>query len=291
MMEGQLGGIEREHAVDERLMCSQLAADESMQKGMKQRWRITPEALEVLQQVFELQPCPSAGTRDMLAERIGCTPRQVQVWFQNKRQRAASKAKRKADDIAALPQVAPQANGLHGMALAANAIHGLALAASGACGLPAFAGYSLARHASPAQMGHVPASVSPGTDGQESTMRHNASTDSLADLAKAATRVEPSPMPPPAAEPPSVMMAAQAPAASHAQASSCGMGSLPRADSLASLAMAASRVESFGDLTALAKGVSVAPSTVVSLADLAGAQISRAGSLQDLSVLTRADLC
>jgi hypothetical protein len=65
--------------------------------GVNKRWRITPRALALLECVFARAPCPSTTTRDALAAQLGATPRQVQVWFQNKRQRRAIK-KREAED-------------------------------------------------------------------------------------------------------------------------------------------------------------------------------------------------
>lgn len=61
------------------------------------RWRITPKALELLECVYAKEACPSNATRDALAVQLGATPRQVQVWFQNKRQRRAIKAKREQE--------------------------------------------------------------------------------------------------------------------------------------------------------------------------------------------------
>lgn len=65
--------------------------------GANKRWRITPKALELLECVYAQEACPSTATRDVLALQLGATPRQVQVWFQNKRQRRAGKAKREMD--------------------------------------------------------------------------------------------------------------------------------------------------------------------------------------------------
>ena len=88
------------------------------QAGINKRWRITPKALELLECVYAQEACPSTATRDVLALQLGATPRQVQVWFQNKRQRRAGKAKREQeaggdghqmksedDDASPLPEV------------------------------------------------------------------------------------------------------------------------------------------------------------------------------------------
>jgi len=68
--------------------------------GTNKRWRITPQALTLLECVYAKEACPSTTTRDALAIQLGATPRQVQVWFQNKRQRRASKAKREHEAMA-----------------------------------------------------------------------------------------------------------------------------------------------------------------------------------------------
>jgi hypothetical protein len=52
------------------------------------RWNITPEALYVLEDVFRMQPFPPIMMREKLAKSLDVTPRQVQIWFQNRRQRA-----------------------------------------------------------------------------------------------------------------------------------------------------------------------------------------------------------
>ena len=51
------------------------------------RCTLAPEQLEVLKAVFARQPLPSAEQRHSLAKRLGITPRSIQVWFQNRRQR------------------------------------------------------------------------------------------------------------------------------------------------------------------------------------------------------------
>ena len=52
------------------------------------RWNIPQEALSVLEEMYWKDKFPSVETRKALAEDLKVTPRQVQVWFQNKRQRA-----------------------------------------------------------------------------------------------------------------------------------------------------------------------------------------------------------
>ena len=57
-------------------------------KGKSTRWKIPSAALQMLEQVFTIDKFPSVETRKQLAANLKVTPRQVQVWFQNKRQRA-----------------------------------------------------------------------------------------------------------------------------------------------------------------------------------------------------------
>jgi len=56
-------------------------------KSKLPRWNINRSALYVLEQVFDLEKFPSHHMRQRLAADLAVTPRQVQVWFQNRRQR------------------------------------------------------------------------------------------------------------------------------------------------------------------------------------------------------------
>ncbi|EOD32511.1 hypothetical protein EMIHUDRAFT_468007 [Emiliania huxleyi CCMP1516] len=60
-------------------------------KGKTTRWNIPKHALQTLEQVFKDDKFPSVETRKNLAAELRVTPRQVQVWFQNKRQRSGAK--------------------------------------------------------------------------------------------------------------------------------------------------------------------------------------------------------
>merc|ERR1719487_1256664 len=51
------------------------------------RWQIGNCALSVLEQVYSMDPFPGLDARRELAKQLNVSPRQVQVWFQNKRQR------------------------------------------------------------------------------------------------------------------------------------------------------------------------------------------------------------
>jgi len=51
------------------------------------RCKITRPQLNILMQHFEDDPLPSFEKRQSIATRLGMTPRSVQIWFQNRRQR------------------------------------------------------------------------------------------------------------------------------------------------------------------------------------------------------------
>ncbi len=52
----------------------------------KRRTRTSKEQLVELMRLYHINPLPTAKQRQELGERIGMSPRSVQVWFQNKRQ-------------------------------------------------------------------------------------------------------------------------------------------------------------------------------------------------------------
>ncbi|KAJ3391528.1 hypothetical protein HDU80_011018 [Chytriomyces hyalinus] len=60
------------------------AANEASDKPA--RFKPTDEELEVLSKIFQKNPFPSVAMRTKLAERMGLTIKQVQFWFQNRRQ-------------------------------------------------------------------------------------------------------------------------------------------------------------------------------------------------------------
>lgn len=51
------------------------------------RSTFTPDQLSVLESAFAVNPLPALAMRHSLAEQLGLTPRTVQVWFQNRRQK------------------------------------------------------------------------------------------------------------------------------------------------------------------------------------------------------------
>ena len=56
------------------------------QTAKTSRWQVPAHALQTLEQVFAVERTPSGETRKQLAANLKVTPRQVTVWFQNKRQ-------------------------------------------------------------------------------------------------------------------------------------------------------------------------------------------------------------
>lgn len=55
--------------------------------GKRTRWKINAAQRRVLHHAFAQNAFPDLETRRTLAEALGATPRQVQVWFQNHRER------------------------------------------------------------------------------------------------------------------------------------------------------------------------------------------------------------
>jgi len=70
------------------------------------RWVLEPEDVILLERVFALEKCPGRELRQQLAEHLNVTSRQVQVWFQNKRQRTKNGAKPTAAEVLARSQSA-----------------------------------------------------------------------------------------------------------------------------------------------------------------------------------------
>jgi len=65
------------------------------------RWIVEPDDVVLLERMFELEQCPGREMREQLAACLKVKPRQIQVWFQNKRQRRKNRAKpTRAESIA-----------------------------------------------------------------------------------------------------------------------------------------------------------------------------------------------
>lgn len=64
--------------------------NETTYGGLPKRCKISHNQLAVLFDEFEHEPLPSFDQRQLLAQRLGMTPRSVQIWFQNRRQRLKS---------------------------------------------------------------------------------------------------------------------------------------------------------------------------------------------------------
>ena len=52
------------------------------------RWNVTAAQLAILEDVYVKEAYPSVEVRGSLANHLGITTRQVQVWFQNRRSKA-----------------------------------------------------------------------------------------------------------------------------------------------------------------------------------------------------------
>ena len=55
--------------------------------GRRTRWTINQSSLQTLEAIFQHEQFPSQQLRTQLGAHLGVSPRQVQVWFQNRRQR------------------------------------------------------------------------------------------------------------------------------------------------------------------------------------------------------------
>jgi len=189
------------------------------------RTKFTAKALEMLEGVYARDDTPSTATREALASTLGVTPRNIQIWFQNKRQRhKASGLKRKLSDgpggpilvkaTPATPQMltttpyataSPDAsaqffiaaqcfNAASSMAMPTALPHAFApLATASAIAQPSapFAvsvPLPLASHTTAALTPAIPPAAPPAMapTASSASMRRNATFDSLADLADVA---------------------------------------------------------------------------------------------------------
>lgn len=63
------------------------------------RWHIDAAALSVLEASFAVEPFPNSESRKQLGFLLSVSPRQIQVWFQNRRQR--DRKRRESGDLTA----------------------------------------------------------------------------------------------------------------------------------------------------------------------------------------------
>jgi len=75
------------------------------------RCKISREQLAVLIKSFEEEPLPNFDQRQAMAKQLGMTPRSVQIWFQNRRQRLKPISK-----SVSAPDLSSQTSGSHGSA-------------------------------------------------------------------------------------------------------------------------------------------------------------------------------
>ncbi|KAJ9050230.1 hypothetical protein DSO57_1003938 [Entomophthora muscae] len=54
------------------------------------RTRISPQQLKILNCIFEEKKFPDAHEREILAQQLNISPRTIQIWFQNRRQKSRS---------------------------------------------------------------------------------------------------------------------------------------------------------------------------------------------------------
>ena len=67
------------------------AAGPRIGKSRRPRWTPSEDAKALLETIFSADSFPTFTVRNQLAEQLGIDSRQVQIWFQNRRQRERSK--------------------------------------------------------------------------------------------------------------------------------------------------------------------------------------------------------
>ena len=70
---------------------SSTAAGPRIGKSRRPRWTPSEDAKALLETIFSAYSFPTFTVRNQLAEQLGIDSRQVQIWFQNRRQRERSK--------------------------------------------------------------------------------------------------------------------------------------------------------------------------------------------------------
>ena len=68
-------------------MNTRVACDSPTRARSAPRWHIDAQALQVLETVFGMEHFPNVDTRKQLGNDLNVSSRQIQVWFQNRRQR------------------------------------------------------------------------------------------------------------------------------------------------------------------------------------------------------------
>ena len=102
---------------------SSSAGDEPSAPARPKRCKISREQLDVLVKSFEEEPLPNFDQRQAMAKHLGMTPRSVQIWFQNRRQRLKPTPKAAPESLAqpsASHQHHAQHYGMPGLAAAAG---------------------------------------------------------------------------------------------------------------------------------------------------------------------------
>ena len=97
--------------------------DEPSAPARPKRCKISREQLDVLVKSFEEEPLPNFDQRQAMAKHLGMTPRSVQIWFQNRRQRLKPTPKAAPEPLAqtsASHQHHAQHYGMPGLAAAAG---------------------------------------------------------------------------------------------------------------------------------------------------------------------------
>jgi len=155
---------------------------------------MTPRDKAILEQVYEHRSTPSAEIRNALALQLGVLPRQVQVWFQNKRQRSLSKRDTKALNVINATPSTVQAVTPVGLAIHASAVPGPSAVtpeAQSSAAQTRAVDVSLLQ-ADPSEVQPVPLqthTIDVPTASIPHAMRRNSTSDSLTDLAEVAERV------------------------------------------------------------------------------------------------------
>jgi len=79
--------------------------DDGKKGGKRKRQMKSPEQLAVLEREFAISPLPNKETRYRISNLISLTPRQVQIWFQNKRAKVKNAHRNRDPNFSFQPQV------------------------------------------------------------------------------------------------------------------------------------------------------------------------------------------